>query len=128
METIKILIAEDNAVMRKILRALLTQRDKEFQIYEAQSGEDVERLVEELEINWLFLDLYLPNINGDKIVSSIKENSKFDSLDIVMISAETDRSKIVDLLKSERIFNYLSKPINKERFQWTIEELLKKSL
>lgn len=122
---INILLAEDNSLMRKILKSLLTGNVNDFELFEVESGDEVIQAIKEKDINWLFLDLYLPKINGDKIIEMIKEDNSFDKLKIVIVSAESNKTKILELLKSERIENYLPKPIKRERLASTIEELLR---
>jgi DNA-binding NarL/FixJ family response regulator len=69
---VRILIAEDHALVRAGLQALLSQ-DPEFEIIgEAENGRDAVRAVGELKPDVVLMDLTMPGMNGMEAISHIK--------------------------------------------------------
>lgn len=69
---VRILIAEDHALVRAGLRALLSQ-DPEFEIVgEAENGRDAVRAVGELKPHIVLMDLAMPGMNGMEAILDIK--------------------------------------------------------
>jgi DNA-binding NarL/FixJ family response regulator len=64
METIRVLIADDQAITRSGLKALLTSLEHIEVIGEASDGEEVVRLSESLEPDVILMDLRMPVLNG----------------------------------------------------------------
>jgi DNA-binding NarL/FixJ family response regulator len=64
METICVLIADDQAITRSGLKALLTSLEHIEVIGEASDGEEVVRLSEDLEPDVILMDLRMPILNG----------------------------------------------------------------
>lgn len=64
METIRVLIADDQAITRSGLKALLTSLEHIEVIGEASDGEEVVRLAEDLEPDVILMDLRMPLLNG----------------------------------------------------------------
>jgi DNA-binding NarL/FixJ family response regulator len=72
LQFLRILIAEDHALVRAGLRALLTQ-DPEFEIVgEADNGRDAVRAAGELQPQVVLMDLTMPGMNGMEAILDIK--------------------------------------------------------
>ena len=72
LEVLRILIAEDHALVRAGLRALLSQ-DLDFEIVgEAVDGRDAVRAVAELKPRVVLMDLTMPGMNGMEAIQDIK--------------------------------------------------------
>jgi two-component system, NarL family, response regulator NreC len=71
-QLLRILIAEDHALVRAGLHALLSQ-DPEFEIVgEAENGRDAVRAVGELKPHIVLMDLAMPGMNGMEAILDIK--------------------------------------------------------
>jgi len=70
--SLRILIAEDHALVRAGLQALLSQ-EPEFEIVgEVDNGRDAVRVVGELNPHVVLMDLTMPGMNGMEAISDIK--------------------------------------------------------
>ena len=105
----KILIAEDNAVNRELLRELLEMRG--YTVAEACNGEEALQSLEDFEPEILLLDLGMPVLDGYGTVRKIRENPEFAELPVLAVTAyamQGDKERIL----SCGFDGYLSKPIN----------------
>jgi two-component system response regulator NreC len=71
----KILIAEDHAILREGLRALLSATPELEIIGEAEDGLEAISLARQLEPHLILMDLNMPNINGTEAMSAIKHHN-----------------------------------------------------
>jgi two-component system, NarL family, response regulator NreC len=73
MDTIRMLIADDHAVLRSGLRMLLdAQQDIEV-VAEADSGTQVLALAEELQPDLILLDVSMPNLGGLEVLPLLRK-------------------------------------------------------
>ncbi len=104
-----ILIAEDNAVNRELLRELLKMRG--YAVTEACDGQEALLKIVETEPDVLLLDLGMPVLDGFGTIQAIRENPSLKSLPVLAVTAYAmrgDRERILD----SGFDGYLSKPIN----------------
>jgi CheY-like chemotaxis protein len=121
----KILIAEDNAVNRELLRELLEIRGHE--VIEACNGEEALRALEDCKPEILLLDLGMPVLDGYGTVRKIRENPGFATLPVLAVTAyamQGDKERIL----SSGFDGYLSKPINPTLLFQELERLLSRTV
>jgi CheY-like chemotaxis protein len=105
----RVLIAEDNAVNRELLRELLEVRG--YEVTEACDGEEALVMVEQARPDILLLDLGMPKLDGFGVVRKVRENPRLVDLPVLAVTAYAMRGDREEVLKAG--FNgYLSKPIN----------------
>jgi len=68
----KILIAEDHAILREGLRALLSGSPDIEIIGEAEDGQEAVTMARQLQPHLVLMDLTMPNINGTEAIRAIK--------------------------------------------------------
>lgn len=101
----KILIIEDDADIRKILKIYL--EGESYEVWEAENGAEAMRQLAKIP-DLIILDLMLPDTNGLSICKSIRKKYNYP---IIMITAKVaDRDKILGL--SYGADDYITKPFN----------------
>src|SRR3984957_20048496 len=119
----KVLIAEDNAVNRELLRELLEIRG--YAVMEACNGEEALDQIAKIQPDILLLDLSMPVLDGFVTIERIRKNPSFGSLPVLAVTAyamQGDREKIL----TSGFDGYLSKPINPTALQEELERVLNK--
>ena len=71
----KILIAEDHAILREGLRALLSASPELEIIGEAEDGKEAIDLARQLKPHLVLMDLNMPNINGTEAMRAIRRHN-----------------------------------------------------
>ena len=120
---IKVLIAEDNAVNRELLRELLELRG--YTVLEACDGQEALRIIEQTQPELLLLDIGMPVMDGFAVIRRIRENPRLAKLPVVAVTAYAMRGD------QERILNsgfdgYLSKPVNPSSLAEELDRVLTK--
>lgn len=119
----RVLIAEDNAVNRELLRELLEVRG--YVVVEACDGQEALQKIAETDPDILLVDLGMPVLDGFGTVQKIREDPCFSSLPVLAVTAYAMRGDREKILNSG--FNgYLSKPIDPSALDQELERLLNK--
>jgi len=119
---IKVLIAEDNAVNRELLREILETRG--YAVDEACDGQAALEMIEQIRPDILLLDIGMPILDGFAVVRRIRENPRFAYLPVLAVTAyamQGDREKILN----SGFDGYLSKPVNWTVLEEELDRLLK---
>ena len=119
----KVLIAEDNAVNRELLRELLEMRG--YTVVEACDGREALRMIEQTQPDLLLLDIGMPVLDGFAVVGKIRENPHLTQLPVVAVTVyamQGDRGKILNA----KFDGYLSKPVNTQSLAEELDRLLNK--
>lgn len=105
----KILIAEDNAVNRELLRELLEARG--HAVEEASNGQEALEMIARSQPDILLLDLSMPVLDGFATLRRIRQNPGMASLPVLAVTAYAMRGDQEKALEAG-FDGYLSKPIN----------------
>ncbi|MHA6252785.1 response regulator [Oceanobacillus sp. CAU 1775] len=114
---IQILIVEDDYRLADIHQRFLTDLDYVNFVGKALTGKDALELVENNKVDLVLLDLYLPDMLGVEIINKMR--IKQPNIDFIVISAASE-SDIVGKVIRSGVFDYIIKPVIKERLVETV--------
>ena len=98
VEKKKIVIAEDQKILREGLKSLLSSSDDFEVVGEAEDGLNAVRCVEKFSPELLLLDLSMPKMSG---ISAIKEiKSQFTETKILVLTVHESEEYILEVFKS----------------------------
>lgn len=101
---LRVLVVDDEASIRKFLRASLAAQD--YQVYEAATGQDALAAVLAHRPDLMILDLGLPDIEGIEVTRQLREWSQ---IPIIILSVREHESEKVAALDAGAD-DYLTKP------------------
>ncbi len=120
----KVLVVDDFATMRKIVRNILKQIGFE-DITEAEDGSAALRVIKNEPIGLVVTDWNMPNMSGLDLLREIRQNSETAKLPVLMVTAEGLKENVMDAVKAG-VNNYVVKPFTAEVLQEKIETIFKK--
>lgn len=122
MDTLKILVVDDESRMRKLVKDFLTK--KNFQVLEAGNGEEaMDIFYEEKDIALIILDVMMPKMDGWEVCREIRKNSK---IPIIMLTARSDERD--ELLGFDLgVDEYISKPFSPKILVARVEAILRRT-
>lgn len=122
MEQLKILVVDDEARMRKLVKDFLSV--KGYSVIEAANGEEaVDIFFEQKDIVLIILDVMMPKMDGWETSKTIR---KYSQVPIIMLTArgeERDELQGFDLGVDE----YISKPFSPKILVARVEAILRRS-
>ena len=122
MDTLKILVVDDESRMRKLVKDFLTK--KNFQVLEAGDGEEaMDIFYKEKDIALIILDVMMPKMDGWEVCREVRKNSK---VPIIMLTARGDERD--ELLGFDLgVDEYISKPFSPKILVARVEAILRRT-
>ena len=116
----KVLIVDDFATMRRILRNILKQIGF-TDINEADDGSTALKELKKAKYDLILSDWNMPEMPGIDLLNAVRADDELKGIPFVMITAEAQKDNIVGAVKAG-VNSYVVKPFTAE----TINEKLKK--
>ena len=122
MEALKILVVDDEARMRKLVRDFLAI--KGFRVVEAENGEQaVDIFFSQKDIALIILDVMMPKMDGWEVCKTIRQYSKVPIIMLTARGEERDELQGFDLGVDE----YISKPFSPKILTARVEAILRRT-
>jgi two-component system alkaline phosphatase synthesis response regulator PhoP/two-component system response regulator VicR len=114
----RILIVDDEEVIRKFLRIHLTKLG-----YEVTEAEDGEKAIEKIgggKFDLIICDVMMPNKNGWEVVKEVKSTPDLSNIPIILLTAKNDDA---DMFKGYELGAnyYMSKPFTKDQLLYGLK-------
>ena len=122
MDMLKVLIADDESRMRKLVKDFLSKA--EFIVLEAEDGEQaVDMFFSDKDISLVILDVMMPKMDGWQVCREIRAKSK---VPIIMLTAKSDERD--ELLGFELgVDEYITKPFSPKILVARVDAILRRS-
>ncbi len=122
MENLKVLVVDDEARMRKLVKDFLTI--KGFSVIEAEDGENaVDIFFKQKDIALVILDVMMPKMDGWEVCKAIRQYSQTPIIMLTARGEERDELKGFELGVDE----YISKPFSPKILVARVEAILRRS-
>lgn len=116
----KILVVDDFATMRRIVRNILKQIGF-TNIVEADDGSTALDILKSDKIDLILCDWNMPKVSGMDLLKQIRADNAMKDIPFLMVTAEAQKENIVEAVQAG-CNNYIVKPFTAD----TISEKLKK--
>ena len=121
MDSVKVLMVDDEARMRKLVKDFLAI--KGYRVIEAEDGEQaVDIFFKEKDIGLVILDVMMPKMDGWEVLKTIRKYSKVPVIMLTARSEERDELQGFSLGVDE----YISKPFSPKILVARIEAILRR--
>ena len=122
MDTLKVLVVDDESRMRKLVRDFLVKKD--FEVLEAGDGEEaIDVFFEQNDIALVILDVMMPKMDGWQVCREIRKYSKVPIIMLTAKSDERDELQGFDLGVDE----YITKPFSPKILVARVEAILRRT-
>ena len=121
MERKKILIVNDDADERRLIKLLL--REFNFEIIEAEDGEEGVNLALSTHPDLIIMDHRMPKMTGYEAIKKIQTNEKLRGVPIIMMTAQRFDPQMKEMIKMD-VVEYIPKPFDRTVFLEVIQKIL----
>lgn len=104
--TIKLLVVDDSAFMRKIISDTVSEFEGIEIVGKARNGCDALEMVPKLKPDVITLDVEMPKLNG---IETLKEIKKYSDIPVIMLSSHTGGDITIEALELGA-FDFIEKP------------------
>jgi two-component system chemotaxis response regulator CheY len=123
-KSIKILVVDDFATMRKVIRNLLKQSGYE-NLVEAEDGVNALKILKSQKIDFIVSDWNMPNMSGLELLKAVRADEDMKDLPFLMVTAEALQENVVAAVKAG-VSNYIVKPFTSETLDEKIKKIMEK--
>ena len=118
---IKVMVIDDSKVIRRTAETLLSKAG--FRVFTAEDGFDALSKIADSQPEIIFVDIMMPRLDGYQTCALIKNNSRFRSTPVVMLSS---KDGLFDKAKGRIVGSdsYLTKPFSREDLLSAISTLV----
>ena len=108
--SMKILVVDDFATMRRIISNVLRQLGFE-DIVEAEDGAKALKVLESEKVDFVITDWNMPEMSGMDLLKAIRAKSDKDEMPVMMVTAEALQENILAAAQAG-VNNYIVKPFD----------------
>ncbi len=120
-----LMLVEDNLANLRVVEAMLRQRPG-VSVLPAMQGRLALELASQHPLDVIVLDLHLPDMPGNEVLHRLKANPSTRDIPVIVASADASPRR-ADQLREAGAFDYLTKPLDLQRFLGVIDAALEAS-
>jgi two-component system chemotaxis response regulator CheY len=119
--SIKVLVVDDFATMRRIVKGVLKQLGFS-DIIEAEDGDLAFKELKREKIGLIVSDWNMPNMSGLDLLKAVKEDASLKDIPFLMVTAEGQKENVIQAVQAG-VSNYIVKPFTPETFSAKLEKI-----
>ncbi len=119
----RILVADDDAQMRKLVRMILKREG--FIVEEAADGLDALEVMDTHPVDLLILDLDMPRLDGLGVLEELRARVLTSSIPVIVLTARADDTEVKALDLGAQ--DYLTKPVQPSSLAARVKAVLRRS-
>ncbi len=122
MGQVRVLIVDDAVVVRRMLSDIISSDTDLIVVGTAANGKIALNKLPQVTPDVVILDLDMPEMNGYEFLCNIRADSKYNDLNVMMVTTESEISQMAKALEAGAN-EYLMKPFTKEMIAEKLEIL-----
>jgi two-component system, chemotaxis family, chemotaxis protein CheY len=118
----RILVVDDFATMRKIVRNVLKQINQ-TDVAEAENGKAALAVLRAEQIGLIISDWIMPEMTGIDFLRACKDDPDLKRIPFIMVTAEAQKESVIEAIKGG-VDNYIVKPFTPDKLQAAINQAM----
>jgi two-component system, chemotaxis family, chemotaxis protein CheY len=116
----KVLVVDDFATMRKIVKNVLRQISIE-NVVEAENGKHALTVLQTEPVDLIISDWMMPEMTGIEFLKVCKGDEEKKKIPFIMVTAEGQKDSVMEAIKSG-VDNYIVKPFTPDKLKDAIDK------
>jgi PAS domain S-box-containing protein len=122
-----VLYVEDNLPNIELVEMILSTQRPEIRLNTVMNGKMAVNLATRCEADLILLDLNLPGMMGEEVLSRLKKDEQTKNIPVVVVSADAMPQRVENILNAGAE-EFLTKPLNMKAFLNVIDKFTLKSV
>lgn len=119
---LKVLVVDDFATMRRIVKNILTQLGYK-NVIEADDGTTAMNVLKQEKIDLIISDWNMPKMTGLELLKNVRANADWSKIPFIMVTAEAQQDNIILAVKA-KVSQYIVKPFTADTLGEKINKVL----
>ena len=119
----KVLVVDDFATMRRIVKGALKQLGF-LNIVEAEDGQIALELLKKEKVGLIVCDWNMPNMTGIELLKVVRADAVLKDTPFIMVTAECQKDNVLEAVNAG-VSNYVVKPFTPDILGGKIKKVLK---
>jgi two-component system chemotaxis response regulator CheY len=116
-----ILTVDDSMSVRKFIA--LSLKSGGYRVISAVDGMDALEILPKEKVDLVITDLNMPNVDGFELVRTIRQNTMYSELPIIILSSLAD-SQYIERGMQAGANSYIVKPFNMKKIQYEVSKYI----
>ena len=120
-KNMKILVVDDFATMRRIIKNILTQLEYK-NLVEADDGTTALDILKKEKVDLIISDWNMPKMTGIDLLKAIRADASTANIPFIMVTAEAQQDNIILAVKA-KVSQYIVKPFTADTLAEKIDKV-----
>lgn len=120
----KILVVDDFATMRRIIKNILRQLGYK-NIHDADDGDVGLTQLKAQPFDFIISDWNMPEMSGLELLKAVRSDKQLADIPFLMVTAEAQKENVIEAVKA-KVSNYIIKPFTAETLAEKINQIMNK--
>jgi DNA-binding response OmpR family regulator len=116
-----VLVADDDRDILQLVSFRLERAD--YEVVQANDGEEALRLVKELRPDLVVLDLMMPKLNGYEVIREIRRDEETKAIPVILLTARVQEADVARGFEAGAD-DYLKKPFSPQELRARVQAIL----
>jgi DNA-binding response OmpR family regulator len=116
-----VLVADDDRDILQLVSFRLERAD--YEVVQANDGEEALRLVKELHPDLAVLDLMMPKLNGYEVIREIRRHEETKAIPVILLTARVQEADVARGFEAGAD-DYLKKPFSPQELRARVQAIL----
>ena len=127
MKALNVLVVDDAAFIRDLVKKAIREMYPSFNIQEAVDGRKAQDILKKTAIDVVLCDWEMPEMSGLELITWMREDERYLKTPFMMITSRGERDHVIKAVTAG-VSDYIGKPFTREHFVSKVDKLLTKHL
>ncbi len=125
MKALNVLVVDDAAFIRDLIKKAIRDTYPSFKIHEAMDGRKAQGILKSNPIDLVLCDWEMPEMSGLELITWMRGEERYTTIPFMMITSRGERDHVIKAVTAG-VSDYIGKPFTRENFLGKVNKLLVK--
>ena len=127
MKALNVLVVDDAAFIRDLIKKAMRDNYPSFKVHEAIDGRKAQSILRTNPIDLVLCDWEMPEMSGLELITWMREEERYTETPFMMITSRGERDHVIKAVTAG-VSDYIGKPFTRDNFLTKVNKLLAKHL